>query len=118
MIYVAQLHLSEGDFEVIQHVVKLLCTGCYATKTLSAKQSQLGDVIPAFSSLIEALKATDVPTSASRLKSALIHFLQGRLKMLMECEFNILYRSHQIFSSHQPNDLVFVSYLAPSMHQR
>lgn len=107
------LHLSADDFELMHHVVQVLEPIRDATKQLSAASSTLSDVIPTFTSTLEAVRDNAVPSSASVLKQSLVEALVLRLGMLLDTEEQLPSMGGPKFTRIAPNEFVVASYLNP-----
>lgn len=107
------LHFTSEDFDTIQSVVSVLEPVRFATKELSKKNSRVGDVVPVFTSTIEAVGNTSVRAGASKLKKELVKSLACRLGFLLDCDMNLLLRAVKRFDNAYPNEFVVAAYLNP-----
>lgn len=109
----AILHFSAEDFETIQSIVGILEPVRFATKELSRSNSRVGDVIPVFTSTIDAIGNTSAGSGASKLKNELIKSLACRLGFLLDCDMSRLLRAVKKFDDVYPNEFVVAAYLNP-----
>lgn len=111
------LHLTADDFELIKHVVSILDPVRAATRDLSSARATVADVVPTFTWTIDAVRLTDAPSSAEKLKISLLNSLITRLKMLLGTEEPLPSIQGQKYSTVLPNEYVISSYLSPRYHQ-
>eukprot|EP00171_Calliarthron_tuberculosum_P000496 IDg496t1 len=112
-IWPPTLHLSADDFGLIKHVVDVLTPVRAASKEPSTSLSTVGDVVPTISSTMDKIQNTDVPSTANRLKDALVDTLSARLHMLLGTDAQLPSCGGRKFTSVAPNEFVCAAYLIP-----
>ncbi len=107
------LHLGPDDFALLKHVTSILEPVRAATNILSLNTSSLGDVIPIFTSTVDAVNLMEVTSDALQLKSYLLSALTDRIKMLLGTERALPCINGTRFSNVTPTEFALAAILNP-----